>query len=51
MEKGVGVMIRLLKKWLQVQNSSNWYKKRRDNTLASHWQKAVEVGDYVEKCE
>jgi hypothetical protein len=51
MEKDVGVMTRLLKKWLQAQNSSNWYEKRID-TLASHWHKAVEVdGDYAEKCD
>jgi hypothetical protein len=50
MEKDVGVISWLLKKWLQGHNS-NWYKKKID-TLVSHWHKAVEVdGDYVEKCE
>jgi hypothetical protein len=40
-------MKRLLKKWLQVQNS-NWYKGT--DALVSHWHKAVEVhGDYTEK--
>jgi hypothetical protein len=45
--KHLGVMKRLLKKWLQVQNS-NSYKKGTD-ALGSHWRKAVEVRDYAEK--
>jgi hypothetical protein len=45
--KGLGVM-RLLKKWLQVQDS-DWYKKGI-RALVFRWRKAVEVdGDYVEE--
>jgi hypothetical protein len=45
--KGLVVMIRLLKKWLWVQNSD---VQEGLDALVSHWFSAVEVnGDYVEK--
>jgi hypothetical protein len=44
----LGVMTRLLKKWLRVQNS-NWHKKGTD-VLVSPWHKAAELDEnYVEK--
>jgi hypothetical protein len=46
--KGLGMMVRLLKKWLRVQYS-NWYKTGI-HALVTRWHKAVEVdGDYVKK--
>jgi hypothetical protein len=46
--KGLGVMTRLLKKWLRVQDL-DWYKMGI-HALVSRWCKAFEVdGDYVEK--
>jgi hypothetical protein len=46
--KGLGAMTRLLKKWLQVQDS-DWYKTGIHG-FVSRWLKAVEVGgDFVKK--